>query len=242
MAAFFGSYFAYVGLFSPYLSLWLNGRGFSPTEIGILVSPMQWARVVGPPAWGWLADHVSPSRVPKVVQLAALASLLSAALLLLDWSFWGLFAVLCLMSFFLSGQVPIAESLAMQSSRGDIGAYGRMRVWGSVGFIVAVMLGGLWFDAAGMGTLPLVLMFSLAFIALVALVLPPSEALAIAPKAGAMRAALVEPRVRLFLLASFLMLVPMRPSTHSFRSGWNKRATAARRLACSGPLAFWQRL
>ncbi|MDP4669277.1 MAG: MFS transporter, partial [Burkholderiaceae bacterium] len=106
MAAFFGSYFAYVGLFSPYLSLWLNGRGFSPTEIGILVSPMQWARVVGPPAWGWLADHVSPSRVPKVVQLAALASLLSAALLLLDWSFWGLFAVLCLMSFFLSGQVP----------------------------------------------------------------------------------------------------------------------------------------
>ncbi len=211
MAAFFGSYFAYVGLFSPYLSLWLNGRGFSPTEIGILVSPMQWARVVGPPAWGWLADHVSPSRVPRVVQLAALASLLSAALLLLDWSFWGLFAVLCLMSFFLSGQVPIAESLAMQSSRGDIGAYGRMRVWGSVGFIVAVMLGGLWFDAAGMGTLPLVLMFSLAFIALVALVLPPSEALAIAPKAGAMRAALVEPRVRLFLLASFLMLVAHAP-------------------------------
>lgn len=211
MAAFFGSYFAYVGLFSPYLSLWLNGRGFTPTEIGILVSPMQWARVFGPPAWGWLADHVHPSRVPRVVQLAAVAALLSAALLLLDWSFWGLFAVLCIMSFFLSGQVPIAESLAMQSSKGDMGAYGRMRVWGSIGFIAAVMLGGLWFDAFGMATLPGVLMLSLAFIALVALVLPPSEPIAIAPKAGAMKAALAEPRVRLFLLSSFLMLVAHAP-------------------------------
>ena len=52
MAAFFGSYFAYVGLFSPYLSLWLNGRGFSPTEIGILVSPMQWARGGGTASLG----------------------------------------------------------------------------------------------------------------------------------------------------------------------------------------------
>ena len=46
VSAFF-FYFAFVGLFSPYLSLWLNFRGFTPAEIGVLMSPMQWSRIVG---------------------------------------------------------------------------------------------------------------------------------------------------------------------------------------------------
>ncbi|NBT35103.1 MAG: MFS transporter [Betaproteobacteria bacterium] len=211
VSLFFATYFAYVGLFSPYLSLWLNGRGFSPSEIGVLLSPMQWARVVGPPAWGALADHVAAPRVPRIIQLAALAALLSAGLLLLDWSFWGLFAVLCLISFFLSGQVPIAESLAMQASRGDMGLYGRMRVWGSSGFILAVVLGGLWLDAMGTHVLPASLMLVLALVAISALWLPEREVHDLAPRSGALRETLSEKRVRLFLLASFLMVLAHAP-------------------------------
>ncbi len=211
VAAFFGSYFAYVGLFSPFLSLWLNGRGFSPAEIGVLVSPMQWARVVGPPAWGYLADHSPASRVPRIIQWAALAALLSAGLLLLDWSFWGLFAVLCLMSFFLSGQVPIAESLAMQTSRGDMGVYGRMRVWGSVGFIVAVMAGGLWFDWVGVEALPATMMLVLGLVALTALGLPAREVHAPDLSGSGVRDMLRQPKVRGFLWASFLMLLAHAP-------------------------------
>jgi PPP family 3-phenylpropionic acid transporter len=211
VAAFFGSYFAYVGLFSPFLSLWLNGRGFSPAEIGVLVSPMQWARVVGPPAWGYLADHSPASRVPKIIQWAALAALLSASLLLMEWSFWGLFAVLCLMSFFLSGQVPIAESLAMQTSRGDMGVYGRMRVWGSVGFIVAVMAGGLWFDWVGVQALPATMMLVLGLVALTALGLPAREVHAPDLSQSGVRAMLRQPKVRGFLWASFLMLLAHAP-------------------------------
>ncbi len=211
VAAFFGSYFAYVGLFSPFLSLWLNGRGFSPAEIGVLVSPMQWARVVGPPAWGYLADHSPASRVPRIIQWAALAALLSAGLLLLDWSFWGLFAVLCLMSFFLSGQVPIAESLAMQTSRGDMGVYGRMRVWGSVGFILAVMAGGLWFDWVGVEALPATMMLVLGLVALTALGLPAREVHAPDLSGSGVRDMLRQPKVRGFLWASFLMLLAHAP-------------------------------
>jgi PPP family 3-phenylpropionic acid transporter len=211
VAAFFGTYFAYVGLFSPYLSLWLNGRGFSPTEIGILVSPMQWARVVGPPAWGWLADHSSPRRVPRIVQWAAVAAAISATLLLLDWSFWGLFAVLCLMSFFLSGQIPIAESLALQTSKGDLGTYGRMRVWGSIGFIAAVLLAGLWFDRMGVETLPALLILALAIVAVSALALPARGAQLHDEAPVGLRLILAQPKVRLFLLASFLMLLAHAP-------------------------------
>lgn len=211
LAAFFGGYFAYVGVFSPYLSLWLNGRGFSPAEIGVLVSPMQWARVVGPPAWGWLADHAPAPWVPRIVALAALGAFASAGLLLWDWPFWQLFLVFCLMSLFLSGQVPIAESLTMQVCRGDIGHYGRIRLWGSVGFVVAVLAGGLWFDWIGIEALPSTLLLLLGIVAASALLLPARE---VHEPSGGLTAGpplLRLAHVRPFLLASFLMLVAHAP-------------------------------
>ncbi|MGA1350819.1 MAG: MFS transporter, partial [Burkholderiaceae bacterium] len=154
LAIFFASYFAYVGLFAPYLSLWLNGRGFSPAEIGLLASPMQWTRVVGPPVWGSLADRNHPDRLPKMLVACSMIALGFAGLLLLDWSLWPLFAVLFAMSFFLSGLVPITESMTIKATGGDLGRYGRVRLWGSVGFIVAVLVSGWLFDRIGIEALP----------------------------------------------------------------------------------------
>ncbi|MBU3723895.1 MAG: MFS transporter [Burkholderiaceae bacterium] len=212
LSAFFAAYFAYVGLFSPYLSLWLNGRGFSPTEIGVLISPMQWARVVGPPAWGWMADHVQGrSGVARLIQVAALAALISSLMLLTELSFWPLFIVFCVMSFFLSGQVPIAESLAMQAGGGSLKRYGRIRVWGSIGFIAAVMLAGPWFDRVGIFWLPASLIAVLAVLVLVTLLLPHREVHDLAPQSALTKDMLRNPQVKRFLWASFLMLVAHAP-------------------------------
>ena len=201
-----------MGLFAPYLSLWLNGRGFSPAEIGVLISPMQWARVVGPPAWGWMADHVKgPQGVSRLIQISAVLALITSVLLLADLGFWSLFIVLCVMSFFLSGQVPISESLAMQSSRGDLRAYGRMRVWGSIGFIVAVMLAGPWFDRVGISWLPASLIAMLALILAVTFFLPHREVHDLSPEPTLLRNILKDQKIQRFLAASFLMLLAHAP-------------------------------
>jgi PPP family 3-phenylpropionic acid transporter len=212
LSSFFAAYFAYVGLFAPYLSLWLSGRGFSPAEIGILISPMQWARVIGPPAWGWMADHVRGSTgVARLIQVSALLALLTSLLLWVEWSFWPLFMVLCLMSFFLSGQVPITESLAMQASQGSLKTYGRMRVWGSLGFIVAVTLAGPWFDRVGIEWLPVTLMAMLTLVLLVTLQLPSREVHDLSPEPALIRDILRDRRIQRFLVASFLMLLAHAP-------------------------------
>jgi PPP family 3-phenylpropionic acid transporter len=134
-----------------------------------------------------------------------------ASMLLLDWSFWALFFVLFFMSLFLTGQVPIAESLAMQTSLGDLGRYGRVRVWGSVGFIVAVLVSGWVFDGLGIAVLPYGLVLLLGLIAWTAGRLParPVHGLGVPPMA--MRLVLAQSRVRGFLLASFLMLLAHAP-------------------------------
>jgi len=211
LAVFFASYFSYVGLFAPYLSLWLNGRGFSPAEIGVVVSPLQWTRVIGPPFWGWLADRASPAQVPILLRWSAVAALAMAGLLVFDWSFWALFFVLFAMSLFLTGQVPIAESLAMQTSQGDLGRYGRVRVWGSVGFIAAVLVSGWAFDRFGIGVLPMGLMLLLSLVAWSAGRLPARPVHDLTTPALAFKQVLAQPHVRGFLLASFLMLLSHAP-------------------------------
>lgn len=212
IASFFGAYFAYLGLFAPYLSLWLSGRGFTPTEIGILISPMQWARVIGPPAWGWLADHAPGANgVRRLVQLSALLGFVSALMLMLDLGFWSIFLVLSVMAFFLSSQVPITESIAMQASHGDLKKYGRMRVWGSIGFIVAVMFAGQWFDRVGIQWLPQTLLFMLAILFVTTLILPPREVHDLSPQPAMLKDMLAQKNIRGFLWASFFMLLAHAP-------------------------------
>jgi MFS transporter, PPP family, 3-phenylpropionic acid transporter len=173
---------------------------------------MQWARVVGPPAWGWMADHAKGAGgVARLVQVSAFLAALSALLLLVDLSFWPLFLALCLMSFFLSGQVPITESMAMQTSQGSLRAYGRMRVWGSVGFIVAVTVAGPWFDRVGIAWLPATLLGMLALVWIVTLRLPHREVHDLSPEPVKAKEILGDSRIRYFLAASFLMLLAHAP-------------------------------
>jgi len=212
IASFFGGYFAYLGFFAPYLSLWLNGRGFSPTEIGVLISPLQWARVVGPPTWGWLADHAhGRDGVRRLLQVSAALGLLTAVALLFDLGFWSIFLVLCVMSFFMSGQVPITESMAMQASQGSMKAYGRMRLWGSIGFIAAVSIAGPFFDRVGIQMLPQALLVMLLVLLGVTFLLPPRAVHDLSPAPALIRDVLRERRVRGFLAASFLMLLAHAP-------------------------------
>ena len=73
-AAYYFFYFAFVGGFSPYWSLYLQHLAFGAFQIAVLMSLLQVTRVFAPGAWGWLADHLGRQAV--VVRAAALAGML----------------------------------------------------------------------------------------------------------------------------------------------------------------------
>ena len=73
--SFFFLYFAYVGLVSPYASLFFLERGFSVIEIAALMSMLQITRIVGPFSWGWLSDYLS-NRISIIRFCASLAALI----------------------------------------------------------------------------------------------------------------------------------------------------------------------
>lgn len=163
------AYFATMGAFNPYAPLWFKSLGLGTLAIGAIASLQSWTRLVAPYAWSWLADHRG-ARV-TLLRIAAGGALLAAlGLAAAPWLgglagggmtgapgvpiAW-LVAMVALLYIANGGVVPLAEAALAQligTAQGvDPGRYGRVRVWGSVGFILAVMAAGPWLQWAGIG-------------------------------------------------------------------------------------------
>jgi PPP family 3-phenylpropionic acid transporter len=144
LAGFYFFYFAFVGMFSPYWSLYLKSIEFNALEIGVLMSVQPVMRMLAPALWGWLADHLGNRRL--VVQIAALGSAFCYLGVFLTTDYYGLLLILGLMSFFWSASMPLVEATTLTYLGKHAARYGRLRSWGSVGFIVAVLGLGLALD------------------------------------------------------------------------------------------------
>lgn len=151
LSGFYFFYFAFVGAFTPFWSLYLHSLEFNAFQIGVLMSLLQVSRIFAPNLWGWLADHTG--RRVAVVQLAALLSLVFYLGVFAGDSFVWMFVVMALMSLFWSASLPLVEAITL----GHLGAggegYGRIRLWGSIGFIIVVIILGYVLDYAPVRTL-----------------------------------------------------------------------------------------
>lgn len=204
----FFTYFAFVGVTAPYLSLYFADRGLSVAQIGVLMTVPQVLRIVGPPFWGWLADRSGERG--RLLRASSSVIVLLAALLVFASAerYAALLALVAVLYFMTSAQAPIAEVMALERAAGDFGRYGRMRLWGSVGFIGAVTLIGAALDLAGVRSLPI--WVTAAALALLAASWRVGRAPAGGLRVGGvgrMRLRLREPRIQLFFAANSLMIL-----------------------------------
>lgn len=149
-------YFAAIGLFNPYAPLWFQSLGLSTLTIGGIASLQSWTRILAPYAWSWAGDH--GGRRVELIRLAAVGCVLSALGLLGVTSALAVSLVTMLLFMANAGVVPLYEAtlahLLSTGERMDLGRYGRVRVWGSVGFIASVTVFGALLDLAGIGVFP----------------------------------------------------------------------------------------
>lgn len=144
-------YFAYLGAFAPYFSLYLNGLGIAAAGIGIIIALPQLVRIVAPHLWGWLADR--DGRVLRVARAGSIAGTAIFCALFGAGSFEAVFVIVLLMSFCLSAALPLLETTTLAHLGAHTGRYGRIRVWGSLGFIAAVTLTGYALDVLAVSVL-----------------------------------------------------------------------------------------
>jgi PPP family 3-phenylpropionic acid transporter len=203
LSGYYYFYFAFVGALSPYWAPYLKSLGFSAFDIGVLMSLLAVMRMFAPNIWGWMADR-SGKRV-AIVQFAAVASLISFAGVFFGHSFWWLFAVMAGMSFFWSASLPLVEATTFSHLGERSERYGRIRLWGSVGFIVSVVGVGYVLDYAPIVWLPWMVCAMLAGVAVFARYIPEAEALPHASDHISAWKLVRNPQVLALIAACFLM-------------------------------------
>ena len=137
------SYFAYfgiLGLIVPYLSVFLDGRHYSSMEIGEILAIFTATKIIGPTLWAMLADK--SGKQLSIIQLGSGLALASFTLLFWMKGYWPVTFALALFSLFWTAILPQLEVMTMTSIRRSAKIYARIRLWGSVGFIVLAVLAG----------------------------------------------------------------------------------------------------
>jgi MFS transporter, PPP family, 3-phenylpropionic acid transporter len=104
-------------------------------------------RVAVTPAIAFAADRSGNHR--RFLIVLAWAALVSALLLTMCASFWPILVLALLLAVAIATVLPLTETLAMGGVRAAGLDYGRMRLWGSLSFIVASFCGGLAIDRLG---------------------------------------------------------------------------------------------
>src|SRR5882672_3572498 len=170
LGAFYFVFFVYAGLWVAYLPPYLAARGLGAAQIAWVLALPQLARVVAPAAWGALADRTGAQRA--IVVFACAANAACFALLPFVGGFAGIAWLMALTSLVSTAALPLVEAITLGALAGQPGRYGPIRLWGSVGFVAAVLAGGAWLDMAPVRALPWPLL-AFALVALgVALSLP----------------------------------------------------------------------
>jgi PPP family 3-phenylpropionic acid transporter len=162
LSRFYFFYYFFVGSFVPYWGIYLQSENFSPSSIGILLSLFQISRIVAPNFWGWLADHTG-HRV-KWIKLTSFLGLIGFVGVFWAKGFFWIFLVMSALSLFTSSTLPLAESLTLAHLATTDGHYSRIRLWGSIGFIVASLFLGYLIDLQGINILLWVLLITQAII------------------------------------------------------------------------------
>ena len=204
LSSFYIFYFAALGCFMPYWALYLQSLGYSHAQIGQLMAIMPATKIISPNLWGWLADHTDRS-----VLLIRISSCLTAACFLLI--FWGngfawLALTLALVGFFWNAPMPLFEAMTMSWLRENAHNYSRIRIWGSLGFVVSVFGTGWALDKLLIiGHLPMLLLGLFVGMGLVALLLPSRSVRVLGVAKGSLSAIIKRKGVVAFFLACFLI-------------------------------------
>ena len=205
IGAFYFAYFCYLGAYAPYFTLYLASEGFSAAEIATIQALPQFVRIFAPMAWGWLSD-VTGSRRGVVALSCALTTVAIGTLQFVAGFLPTAFTVAAI-GLCSAAVLSIVDALTFSVLGSRTDRYGPIRLWGSVGFIFAVLATGALLDVAPVARLLWVLFgLSLAtFVVSLGLPSPPVEHAK--PVKGSLGLILRRPEVIAFFAACTFMTV-----------------------------------
>ncbi len=213
-AAFYGAVFLVVGIYLPFWPVFLTSRGLSAAEIGLLFAILSWTKVATTPAIAQIADRSGRAKATLVI--AATLCLLFFTGLAEARGFWPILLVMLPAAACFQALTPIAESQTMAAVLRERLDYGRIRLWGSLAFILGTLGAGFLIAGHEADVVLVLVLGALALTVLAALALPTPTT---RHHRGAPRNPLKLIRDRRFLL--FLVTASLLQASHAAYYGFS---------------------
>ena len=148
---FYFFYFTTIGVIVPYWGLYLKYLGFNAAQIGELMAILLVTKVVTPNLWAIAADRIAAKRGSSlsILSIATGFTLIIFSAMLIANQYWSVALVMFAYCIFWNACLPQVEAATLNHLNNDRERYGNIRLWGSLGFIVTVLLVGELIDKNG---------------------------------------------------------------------------------------------
>lgn len=147
LSTYYGLFFLSIGSAMPFAALWLDTLGNTPAFSGVIFAAPSIAIVLFTVLIGGWADRLSDWRTAIIVCNWVVLILFSWLLFRNDS--WAILIVWTLAGLFTFASAPIMDAAALSLTKKRDSDYARIRAFGSIGFVVGVLLAGLYFEAVG---------------------------------------------------------------------------------------------
>jgi MFS transporter, PPP family, 3-phenylpropionic acid transporter len=170
MGLYFATLFLIYGVQVTYYPVWLSSRGLRAEEIGLITAMPIFMRTLLTPMIAAYADSRGNHRA--VIIAMSLAGVAMTGIISQCTTFMSLLLTSVPFAIVVASIMPLTETIAVTGVRGAGHDYGRMRLWGSLTFLVATIVSGLLFDAYGAGVGIWILVAACVATAIASLLLP----------------------------------------------------------------------
>ena len=210
LSAFYFFYFAVLGAFVPYRGRYFDALGFDSFTIGLSTAAISLATIAAPYGWAAIADRYHAGQ--RVLLIGVVMSLLALAIGLEQTVALPMIIAMALYSLFWNAILPQAETLTLSRTAKTGSDYSRIRLWGSVGYLLTVLIVGYGVQWAGVWIMqPVVLAFT-GVLLLSALLLPRHQRIDFDMlRHDTLRGRLRQAHVLAFLAAAILVTISHAP-------------------------------
>ena len=209
LSAFYFFYFAVLGSLLPYWGLYLQSLGFNAKVIGLLSAIVMATKIIAPNIWGIIADR--RGRRIGIIRFGSLVACIAFAAILFKQSVLWFVLVISVYSFFWNAVLAQFEVVTLGHLIERPYNYSRIRLWGSIGFIAAVVGLGYFFEQASLDYLPWIITFILALIWFSSLWITEKPLHQNGEEGSNFWQQLKRPKVMSFFIACFLLQVSHGP-------------------------------
>ncbi len=197
-------YFGVLGIFLPFFNLYCYHLGFSGLRIGILSAVRSVVMVLFPLIWAALADRLNARR--PIYILCNFSSALIWMLYLFTVDFWPMLVITVFYGIFYAPIISFLEAFTMDLLGREKKSYGRIRAWGSISFIMTVLMLGKIIDLYSVEIIVVLILAGSLMLSSISTRIPDiqiAKTNRLTPEAKS----LAERRMLGFLFCAFLMLV-----------------------------------